>query len=231
DGLTNDKDGRHETFSTTPAIEAEVAANSELWLRSVKLEFNQRPGNRKPDPELATSRPIKDWQRAEGKAEFAGGPDGWKVLKGGPGSVRSAVEFPHAVVQMEAKLVGEKPRAVVALRGPAGKADDEFAYALQSAPDGKLAIDPSPRRMPVKAGEPFHLTVAVCENDAGAWVNGVPVSVWSAGPVPKDAKEAVFKRGPVVLKLPEAGTELHVRNVRYVRLIGDVIPPGKEDGD
>jgi hypothetical protein len=181
----------------------------------------------KRDPDRTTAKPVKSWQKADGKAEFADGPDGWKVLRGGPGSVRSAVEFPHAVVQMEAKLVGEKPRAVVALRGPVEK-PDEFAFTLQSGPDGKLDVGPAPRRMPVKPGEPFYLTVAVCENDAAAWVNGVPVSVWSAGAVPKDA---VFQRGPVVLKLPEAGTELHVRNVRYVRLIGDLIPPTAKDDD
>jgi hypothetical protein len=200
-----------------PALGPNVDADSELWLRNVKLRFE--------------GQKIKTWAPlADGKAKLEEGDDGWQVLKGGEGGVASADEFTHYVLQMECKLAGDKPKAAVQVRASVDKPEGGVAVLLQPGKDGKLALGEvdgkqKPRKELAARGETFYLTVMAAENDVGVWVNGVQVTDWSGEAAEKDKK---FERGPVLLRLLDPSTELSIRNVRYVKLIEDRIPPKKK---
>ncbi len=218
------KDGfQVETYSTDRPFVAEVPAGSELWLCNVKAHFNEHRILRTA-PARPRGQPIATWLSGpDGKPTWSDGPDGWRVLQGGPCAARSLVQFPHVALQMEAELGGARPQASIELRGPAG-AKPNVVVTLEAGEDGKLSLvglGERPRPPTAREGQPFHLTLVVCENDYAAWVNGLPVAEWSAGPAPKGA---TFARAPVVLRLPGPEAELRVRNVRYVKLIGDTVP-------
>jgi hypothetical protein len=220
--MSHEKDGtRVERYSTSHQVDTTAPAGSQLWLRNVKLSFNE-------------AEPIKAWLTpAGGKAQLADVGDGWKVFKGGLGGIRSRQEFAHFVLQLEGKLSGAKAHAEVVVRAPPDKVDEGIAVTLQAGSNDKLDLGSlvgkqKARKSLARVGEPFHLTVAVCENDLAVWVNGVQVTDWSAGP---PAKGRSFPRAPVLVRLPDPGTELSIRNARYVKLIGDRIPPGMPDDD
>ena len=125
---------------------------------------------------------------------------------------------------------GDKAQAEMVVRAPAKGLEDGLVLTIKAGDDGKVDLcslkgKQQARKSQACLGELFYMTVAVCENDLAAWVNGIQVLDWSAGPVGKDQ---TFARTPVLLRLLEPGTELSVRNMRYIRMIGDRIPPGQK---
>jgi hypothetical protein len=213
-----------ESYATSPPVSTTVPAGTQLWLRNVKLAMS---------PSLDKPTPIKTWTPLPGsEAVFADAADGWKVLQGG--AVRSKEEIPHFVLQLQGKLTGATAHAEIVVRAQADRPGSGLAFTLQAGADGKLDVGSlagkqKARQSLARVGEPFYLTLLVCENDLAAWVNGIQVIDWSSGPV---AKQQDFPRAPVILRVLAPGTELCVRNVRYGKVLGDRVPfkaPKAED--
>jgi hypothetical protein len=247
--MNTEKDGtRAYRYSTEHPIDASVPANSQLWLRSVKVGFKEKKEAKKDgdkDTDFARialgaleTNPtglLENWSPLQnGKAHFRDAGDGWYVLKGGLGGVHSAEEFSHFLLQFEAKLIGKAASAEIVVRAPATMADNGIALSLRAASEGHLDLGSVANKQKARVsharlGQPFYLTVVVCENDVAVWVNGMQVTDYSAVPV---ADNKPIPRTPVILRLLDPGTELSVRNVRYVKMIGERLPPtraGKKD--
>jgi hypothetical protein len=225
-GFRRENDGTVVEFygGNNPALGPKVEADSELWLRNVKLCFKSFGGK------FDRAKQIKTWTPlANSNAKLEQGKDDWLLLKGGRGGVASKNEFTHFLLQMECKLAGHKPKAAIQVRVPADKPEGGWALLLQPGQNGKLALGEvdgkqKPRKELAATGETFYLTVMVAENDVCVWVNGIQVTDWCAEVGEKDKK---YERGPVLLRLLDPSTELSVRNVRYIKLIEDRIPPKK----
>jgi hypothetical protein len=226
----------------------EVAAGSDLFLRSVKVQHAYM----KP---LFTGKDLTGWKEHPGKkSKFSVTSEGWMHIQDGPGDLQTEALFDDFILQLECKTNGKHFNSGVFFRCRPGEyqqgyeaqihngfdADKPKEYIVEEydpktheLTDKKKVLSPAldygtggiyrrvpARKQAAKDGEWFTMTVIAQGQHIATWVNGIQLVDWTDNrPLKDNARQGCrLERGAISLQGHDPTTDLYFRNIRIAEL-------------